>query len=59
MGKRNNYNVEETEVTSGVVEDIMEAPAQEEVKVEEPAPVPAPKKEEAPKPVQRRGTVTA
>lgn len=59
MGKRNNYNVEETEVKSEAAEDIMEAPVQEEVKVEEPAPVPAPKKEEAPKPVQRRGTVTA
>lgn len=57
MGKRNNYNVEETEVKSEAAEDIMEAPVQEEVKVEEPAP--APKKEEAPKPVQRRGTVTA
>lgn len=57
MGKRNNYNVEETEVKSEVTEDIMEAPVQEEAKVEEPAPVP--KKEEAPKPVQRRGTVTA
>lgn len=57
MGKRNNYNVEESEVKSEVTEDIMEAPVQEEVKVEEPTPVP--KKEEAPKPVQRRGTVTA
>lgn len=57
MGKRNNYNVEETEVKSEAAEDIMEAPVQEEVKVEEP--IPAPEKEEAPKPVQRRGTVTA